>query len=81
MSKKIGALFVLYNPSEEEILNIIRISSLYDITYVYDNTEYKIDYIDKMCIRDSSYSNHYIKSYTIDCRIAGKNQVRITCYI
>lgn len=48
MSKKIGALFVLYNPSEEEILNIIRISFLYDITYVYDNTEYKIDYIDKL---------------------------------
>lgn len=48
MNQKIGALFVLYNPSEKELLNIIRMSLLYDITYVYDNTEYKVNYIDKL---------------------------------
>lgn len=42
---KYAALFVVYNPTEKELLNIIRTSSFYDISYIYDNTEYKIDYI------------------------------------
>ncbi len=39
MKNKYAALFILYHPKEEEICNIKKIFGLFDIVYVYDNTE------------------------------------------
>lgn len=55
MNYKYAALFVLYNPSEEEIKRIISFSSLYDIIYVYDNTEKEIEYIEYLKLNGVYY--------------------------
>ena len=44
MNYKYAALFVLFNPSEEEIKQVINFSKLYDAVYVYDNSEKVADY-------------------------------------
>ena len=44
MGEKYAALFILYNPSNEELLNIVKVSSFYDIIYVYNNSESKEGY-------------------------------------
>lgn len=45
---KFAAGITLYNPNYDMIQNLIRTAKLFDVLYVYDNTECKVDYLDAM---------------------------------